>query len=90
MMTTATEATDTKPYLVARDTSVEMVNVVVLNPCGEELETLGQRYVGAAAHGIHIAAVVGLARLVTSFKGVLQVEKKLTCPTNTCSHRITM
>ena len=71
----ATEATDTEPYLVARDTGVEMVDVVVLNPCGKELQTLGQRYVGAAAHGIHVAAVVGLTRLVASFKGMLQVEQ---------------
>ena len=28
---------DTESYLVARDTGIEMVNVMVLNPCGEEL-----------------------------------------------------
>ena len=56
-----------------------MMNVVVLNPCCEEFQKPRQRYVGAAPHGVDVAAVVGLPRLVASFEGVLQVEQQLTC-----------
>ena len=56
-----------------------MMNMVILNPCREKFQKLRQRYVGATSHAIDVAAVVGLPRLVASFKGVLQVEQKLAC-----------
>lgn len=66
------------PYLIARDTGVEVVNMVVLNACCEEFQNFRERYIRATAHGIDVAAVVALPRLVASFEGVLQVEQELT------------
>ena len=72
--TFAAELNDATCYLVARNPGIKMVNMVVLNPCREKLQTFWQRYIGATPHGIGIAAVEGLPRFVAPLEGVLQVE----------------